>query len=508
MAKLATAFDLALPPSDPGVPAYRWLYASLRAEMLSGRLRPGARLPSTRDLASQFGLARGTIVNAFEQLKSEGYVEGSVGSGTYVSKVLPEKLLHVSSGHVASRHAAKLAVPRKRQPAVSDYGRRAKLFGGYENRPTRAFRANLPALDLFPMTLWTKITLRCLRRLSRRHLMGCDPLGYIPLRQAVAEYLSRSRGVRCVPEQVAIVSGVQEALDLTARLLLNPGDRVCVENPGYPGAILVFQAFRARIFAAEVDDEGIGVRQLPSQGVRLIYVTPAHQFPLGTTMSLARRLQLLEWARNSGTVIFEDDYDSEYRYSGRPIPALQGLDGSGLVLYAGSFSKVLFPALRLGYVVIPFDLLPHFEAIQSLTFRHAPLLEQVVLSDFITEGHFGRHLRRMREVYADRLSVLLEEARLKLAGLLEISGVEAGLQTAGWLGGGIDAESAAAAAAKRNVGVTPLSRYSHGRAVPEGLQLGFAAVDTREIRRGVRDLAIALEGERKAVHRGSQKSRR
>ncbi len=266
MAKLATAFDLALPPSDPGVPAYRWLYASLRAEMLSGRLRPGARLPSTRDLASQFGLARGTIVNAFEQLKSEGYVEGSVGSGTYVSKVLPEKLLHVSSGHVVSGHAAKLAVPRKRQPAVSDYGRRAKLFGGYENRPTRAFRANLPALDLFPMTLWTKITLRCLRRLSRRHLMGCDPLGYIPLRQAVAEYLGRSRGVRCVPEQVAIVSGVQEALDLTARLLLNPGDRVCVENPGYPGAILVFQAFRARIFAAEVDDEGIAVRQLPSQG--------------------------------------------------------------------------------------------------------------------------------------------------------------------------------------------------------------------------------------------------
>ena len=251
--------------------------------------------------------------------------------------------------------------------------------------------------------------------------MGCDPLGYIPLRQAVAEYLSRSRGVRCVPEQVAIVSGVQEALDLTARLLLNPGDRVCVENPGYPGAVLAFQAFGARIFAAGVDDEGIEIRQFPAHGVRLIYVTPGHQFPLGTTMSLARRLQLLEWARKSGAMIFEDDYDSEYRYSGRPIPALQGLDDSGSVLYAGSFSKVLFPALRLGYVVVPFDLLHHFEAIQSLTVRHAPLLEQLVLTDFITEGHFGRHLRRMREVYAERLSVLLEEARLRLAGLLEIS---------------------------------------------------------------------------------------
>jgi len=508
MAKLAAAFELSLPPRDPSVPAYRWLYASLRADILYGRLRPGARLPSTRDLADQYELARGTIVNAFEQLKSEGYVEGSVGSGTHVSKVLPEKLLHVRSGSVASGQTAKGVVHGKRQTVISHYGRRAKLFAGYENRPIRAFRANLPALDLFPTTLWTKITLRCLRRISTRQLMGCDPLGYIPLRQAVAEYLSTSRGVRCVPEQVAIISGVQEALDLTARLLLNPGDRVCVENPGYPGALQAFQAFRARIFAAGLDDEGIEIRQLPSKGVRLIYVTPGHQFPLGTTMSLARRLQLLEWARESGAVIFEDDYDSEYRYSGRPIPALQGLDSSGLVLYAGSFSKVLFPALRLGYVVIPVDLLHHFEATQSLTVRHAPLLEQLVLTDFITEGHFGRHLRRMRAVYAERLSLLLEEARLRLAGLLEISSVEAGLQTAGWLCGGIDAESAAAAAAKRNVDVTPVGRYSQGKVVPEGLHLGFAALDLKEIRRGVRELGIALEGERKAFHRGSQSARR
>ena len=209
-------------------------------------------------------------------------------------------------------------------------------------------------------------------------------------------------------------------------------------------------------------------------------------------MSLARRFQLLQWAQKSGAVIFEDDYDSEYRYSGRPIPALQGLDESGLVLYAGSFSKVLFPALRLGYVVIPSGLVQQFEAIQSLTLRHAPLLEQLVLTDFITEGHFARHIRRMREVYAERLSVLLEEARLRLAGLLEISPVEAGLQTAAWLCGGIDAESAAVAAAKRNVDVTPLNRYSQGTLAGEGLQLGFAALDVKEIRRGVRELALAL----------------
>jgi GntR family transcriptional regulator / MocR family aminotransferase len=487
MAKQTTAFEIALPARSPKLPAYRWLYQSLRAEILGGRLRSGIRLPSTRDLAVQYGLARGTIVNAFEQLKSEGYIDGSVGSGTYVSKVLPEKLLQV-----ASQQAPGPAVRRSRRPAVSDYGRRTKLFGGYENRPIYAFRANLPALDLFPITLWTKITMRCLRRISTRQLMGCDPLGYKPLRQAIAEYLSVSRGVRCVPEQVAVVSGVQEALDLAGRLLLQPGDQVCVENPGYPGAALAFQAFGAKILAAGVDEQGIKLSQPRSQNVRLVYVTPGHQFPLGNTMSLARRFELLEWAKKSRAMIFEDDYDSEYRYSGRPIPALQGLDKSESVLYAGSFSKVLFPALRLGYVVVPTGLLQYFEAMQSLTVRHAPLLEQLVLTDFITEGHFARHVRRMREVYAERLSVLLEEARWRLAGLLEISSVEAGLQTAAWLCGGFDAESAAVAAAKRNVDVIPLSRYSQGTLAREGLQLGFAALDVKEIRRGVRELALAL----------------
>jgi GntR family transcriptional regulator / MocR family aminotransferase len=487
MAKQAGVFELVLPPRRLKLPAYRWLYESLRAEILGGRLRRGMRLPSTRDLAVQYGLARGTIVNAFEQLKSEGYLDGSVGSGTYVSHVLPERLLQV-----ASRPAPRAAVTRNRQPPISHYGRTAKLFSGYENRPIRAFRANLPALDLFPIPLWTKITLRRLRQISTRQLMGCDPLGYEPLRQAIAEYLSVSRGVRCSPEQVAVVSGVQEALDLAARLLLQPGDQVYVENPGYPGAALAFQAFGAKILPAGIDEHGIKLPQLLSQPVRLIYVTPGHQFPLGTSMSLARRLELLEWAQQSRAMIFEDDYDSEYRYSGRPLPALQGLDQNASVLYAGSFSKVLFPALRLGYVVVPAGLVHYFEAMQSLTVRHVPLLEQMVLTDFISEGHFARHVRRMRGVYAERLSVLLEEARLQLADLLEISPVEAGLQTVAWLSGRIDAESAALAAARRNLDVIPLNRYSHGPLRRSGLQLGFAALDVKEIRRGVKELARAL----------------
>jgi GntR family transcriptional regulator / MocR family aminotransferase len=286
---------------------------------------------------------------------------------------------------------------------------------------------------------------------------------------------------------------VQEALDLVVRLFLNPGDRVCMENPGYPGAAIAFKAAGAKVSAIRVDEEGMQVQVASMRGARLVYVTPGHQFPVGVTMSLARRLRLLEWAGKSGALILEDDYDSEYRYEGRPVPALQGLDRHGLVLFTGSFSKVLFPSLRLGYLVVPSDLVDYVSATVSVTSRHAALLEQAVLCDFITQGHFGRHLRRMREIYAERLSVLLESARENLSGLLEISGVEAGLQTAGWLPSGLDGESVAARAAKQEVEVTPLSRYNHGRIAREGLQLGFAAVDVKEIRRGVRDLALALE---------------
>jgi GntR family transcriptional regulator/MocR family aminotransferase len=267
-----------------------------------------------------------------------------------------------------------------------------------------------------------------------------------------------------------------------------------MEEPGYPGASVVFRAVGAKICPVPVDDEGLamerGIRRW--RRARLVYVTPAHQFPLGVTMSLRRRLALLEWARRSGTLIFEDDYDSEYRYSGRPIPALQGLDRSGVVIFAGSFSAVLFPALRLGYLVVPAEMVDVFAAAESVSTHHPPLLEQAVLCDFIAEGHFARHIRRMRELYAERLAVLLEGAREKLSGLLEISGVEAGLQTVGWLKSGIGAERAARAAAEKDVEVVPLSRYASGHARKDGLIFGFAAVDPNEIRRGVDALATAL----------------
>jgi GntR family transcriptional regulator/MocR family aminotransferase len=490
--KRTTTFELTLPARDQTISAYRWLYAALRDEILAGRLRPGARLPATRDLATRYQLSRGTVVTAFEQLRSEGYIEGSIGSGTYVSAVLPDDLLNVARGAQATPGSSR---PPRRH--LSSFARRVRgdvsepLF---EPRPVRAFRANLPALDQFPTTLWAHLAARRMRNASASLLIGCGPMGYEPLRRAVAEYLSASRGVHCAPEQVCIVSGLQEAIDLTARLFLNPGDRVCVENPGYPDAANLFAAAGVRVSTLSLDDEGIKVPEGRSRDARLIYVTPGHQFPTGITMSLARRFALLDWARSAEALIFEDDYDSEYRYAGRPVPALQGLDRDGLVLFAGSFSKVLFSSLRLGYLVVPPDLVDYIAAAKYVATRHAHVPGQAVLCDFITQGHFGRHLRRMREIYAERLNVLLEESRTRLAGLLEISPIEAGLQTVGWLADGIDGEIATTAAAARGLEVIPLSRYWSGRGAREGLQLGFAALDAHEIRRGVRELAMTLEG--------------
>jgi GntR family transcriptional regulator / MocR family aminotransferase len=485
MTKTTTPYDLTLPERDKATPAYQWLCTALRGDILEGRLAPGARLPATRDLARQHGLSRGTVVSAFDQLKAEGYVEGTVGSGTYVSRILPDDLLQVRRDE---RRGPAQRLNRSRN--LSAFAGRIKLIPAFGRRAARAFRANQPALDLFPTTLWAKVAARRLRKVSPELLLGCEPMGYAPLREAVAEYLNTSRGVKCEAQQVAIVSGAQEAIDLTARLFLNPADRVCVEDPGYDGAVRVFESLGAHIVPNALDGEGMVV---PSTSGRLAYLTPGHQFPTGVTMSLPRRLTLLEWARANNVMIIEDDYDSEYRYAGRPVPAMQGLDRHGLVLFIGSFSKVFFPSLRLGYLVVPPDLVDHVAAAISMTSRHAPLLNQAILADFIREGHFGRHIRKMRQVYATRAGVLTEEVRRHLKGVVEVTGVEAGLQTVGWLNDGIDGLDLARAAAKRSVEVIALSTYCRSAMLKEGVQLGFAAVDEEEIRRGVRDLALAIE---------------
>jgi GntR family transcriptional regulator/MocR family aminotransferase len=503
MAKTTAPFVFVLPPRPTGSTAARWLYESLRAAILEGRLALGSRLPTTRELAKDYGLARGTVVTAFENLKAEGYVNATVGSGTYVACVLPESLLVAprASGSRGSK-ASPPAPPARRLSAV---GRSVRPLFGYPDGPTRAFRIGQPALDLFPTTLWAQVASRRLRLASAKLLLGCGPMGYEPLREAVAEYLVTSRGVNCTSGQVAIVSGTFDAMGLVVRLLLDPADaRVAFEDPGYGGMRRALESFGVTIVPVPVDGEGLVVDAKRMKNVRLVYVTPAHQHPMGFSMSVTRRLALLEWAAGNGATIFEDDYDSEYRYCGPPMPALQGLDRRGLVVYSGSFSKVLFPSLRLGYVVVPPDLVDPFAALMSVTQRHTHALDQAVLADFITGGHFGRHIRRMREVYAERSAALMESAKEHLAGRLEVCSIEAGLQKVGWLPAGIDGQAVARAAARRDLEIMAFVPPGKGGEVQHALQLGFAAVDAKEIRRGVRELRKAID---EVAHPGSPRRR-
>ena len=489
MARKTTSLPLGLQASATDTPLYRGLYEQLRSAILEGRLRPGSRLPATRDISQTHNLSRTTVLAAFEQLKSEGYVEGRTGSGTYVSQVLPEQLLQAQGTRDQSR------LPH-RAIRLSAYAKRLRPFREVVMGPVRAFRANQPALDLFPTTLWAQVAARRLRRASAQVLAGGETLGYQPLREVVADYLNTSRGVHCSAEQVLIVSGALEGLDRTARLVLDPDAPAWLEEPGYPSAAAVLRAAGARICHVPVDHEGLdferGLRRWPRP--KLVYVTPAHQFPLGVTMSLRRRLALLEWARKTGVLIFEDDYDSEYRYSGKPVPALQGLDRSGVVVFGGSFSAVMFPSMRLGYLVVPTEMIDVFAAAQSVNKHQPPLLGQAVLCDFIREGHFARHIRRMREVYAERLEVLLEGTSRKLGGLIEISNVEAGLQTIGNLKEGFSADRIVEMAAKRQVELKSVSQYYAAKDKPtNGLVLGFAAVEPKELQRGVEELAQLLK---------------
>jgi GntR family transcriptional regulator/MocR family aminotransferase len=488
----ASSFELILPPRPDGVPSFHWLRNALRTEILNGRIPPGRKLPASRELARQYRLSRGTILAALDELQGEGYLEGRRGSGTYVSQILPEHLL--PSQQVAEEESG----AAQRGPHLSDFATRVRPFRLEVKPENSAFRTNLPALDLFPTTLWAQLSARRLRTASTRDLLGCEAQGYLRLRQAIADYAHASRGIQCSAEQIMIVSGVQEGLDLASRLLLNPSDKVLVEDPGYQGAYAVFGAVGARIVSMPLDAEGAAPKEADFRSCRLVYVTPGHQYPVGMTMSLQRRLQLLAWAKKYNTPIFEDDYDSEFRFSGRPIPAMQGLDHGGKVIFCGSFNKVMFPSLRLGYLVVPRNLVEVFARTKAMTTRHQSLLDQAVLCDFIEQGHLGRHLRRMRKIYEERFSILREAAEEHLGEYLEIANIEAGLQTIGRLRigpstEGISAETVAQRAALQDIDVVPLSRYRHTASIPEGLQIGFAAVQEKEIHRGVLKLATIFE---------------
>jgi len=483
--------DIPLPTSSDTQELWRWLYTELRAAILDGRLKRGARLPSTRSLAQQYGLSRGTVSTAFDQLQAEGYTRTEVGSGTYVASGLPDRTFVARS---ATRSAPNLP------PSQATLSKRAQeTLKDIKTLPAthsvgKAFRSYEPAIDLFPVDLWARISARVLRRAPRSLYGQGSTTGYQPLRRAIAEYIGGSRGVRCSPDQVIVTSGAQQALDLLGRLLLDPGDRVWMEDPGYPGACWALRAAGAHIIPVPVDQDGLVVeaaRKLSPQA-KLVYVTPANQFPLGVTMSADRRMELLEWAVSARAWVVEDEYDAEYRYYGRPVAALQSLDRSGSVIYVGTFTKMLFNALRLGFLVVPERLAGAFEAARSLVDRHPPTLDQAILAEFITEGHFGHHVRRMRQTYSERMTVLREAVRKHLGGLLDLTPTAAGMRAVGWLPARVSDKAAARRAQMLGLELTALSTFTMQHSHKPALILGFAGCNPGELRRGASVLAAVL----------------
>jgi len=459
---------------DPRQGLARQLYQTLRERILDGRLPAGARLPASRELAGLLGLSRNTVTRAFDQLYAEGYVEGRVGAGTYVSDC---------GGRV--RQTTMPAGDPDATPALQHLA--AHHLPAPPPGAPRAFRVGVPAFDLFPFETWARLSARFWRKPSPARLGYGDPAGEASLRGLIAAYLRSSRGLHCDPAQIVITCGAQQGISLCAQLLLRPGERVAIEDPGYRAAGEAFALAGAHLHGIAVDAEGLDTEALERLGdCRLVYVTPAHQYPTGVTLSLGRRLQLLEWAERNDSWIVEDDYDGEYRYSGAPLAPLAALDRRGRVIYVGTFGKIAFPALRLGYLVLPPALAQPFARRRALDMRHSEIGTQAVMAEFIAAGHFQRHIRRMRAAARSRRDALLAGWPENVPGCAPLPAVEAGLHLCVRLDSLAREQALLAAAQRAGVELNGLSRYwlpgsdTQGDA-RAGLVLGFAAVPEADI---------------------------
>ncbi len=480
--------ELAFNPPKSEQTLQEWLFGELRSAILDGRLRPGARLPSSRGLALGNRLSRSTVTEAFRRLKLEGYITGLVGSGSYVVENLPDEYFQPIEGQLARRNrvAAKQVGAAATFKKVIPFPSRQR-FGC-------AFQPSRPAVDQFPIDIWTRLTSRVMRRLTPSELVFGDARGDLGLRSEILAHFGPARQVRCDVDRIVMGSGVQQALDLLCRTLLRAGDPVWLENPGYKRARNLFRAAGATIIPVPVDERGLQVEQaidtLPVP--KLIYLTPAHQYPTGAALALDRRFKLLTWAREHGVTIFEDDYDGDFRFSTKPLGSVQGLDTGDCVAYCTSFSKLLFPSLRLGFLVLPDHLVDPILALRNSTDRYLPVVEQKTLAEFMRTGEFGHHLRRMRELYAERWSVFSEVAQNFLSDWLEVQRAECGLQTAAWLSPGISDIIVAESAARERLEVYPLSALYAGEKRRHGFLLGFGAVAPKELRSGAQRLAKLL----------------
>jgi GntR family transcriptional regulator/MocR family aminotransferase len=469
-------------------PLYMQIYDAYRAAIVERRLRSGQQIPSTRTLATELGVSRFPVLNAYAQLLAEGYFESHVGAGTIVSSSLPEQARPIRPNN--ARRAPASSGPRP-------VSRRSSILPADKLPPwslkSGAFSIGEVASDQFPLHIWSNLVARHARNMTARSFHYGDMTGSMFLREMIASYLRTSRSLRCEAEQIMIVSGSQQALELSARVLLDPGSPVWIEEPGYRLTRDVLALAGCTLVPVPVDKEGMnvaaGIRLSPK--ARAAFVTPSHQYPLGVTMSASRRLQLLDWAQASGSWIVEDDYDSEYRYESLPIASLQGLDAHARVIYIGTFSKVLFPSLRLGYLVLPPDLIEKFLIIRRTMDIGPPTFYQEVLAEFIGEGHFARHIRRMRGLYRERRSVLVDSLRRELGPSVEILGAEAGMHLAMTLPHGEPDLAVSERAALQKLWVWPLSP-SYIDKPRQGFILGYGGTSAAEIPRAVRKLRDIL----------------
>lgn len=477
---------------------YDQIYRALRGQILSGRLPAAARVPATRDLAVELGVSRNVAIMAYRQLLDEGYLTARKGAGTFVARELPRPL---------TTAAAPRRPPAARTPApvhLSAYARRVREeseVARFTWEPRRDplpydFRYGPPSFTDFPHETWCRVIARRARRVTIRDLDYGPPEGLPALRAAIADYAGRARAIACTPEQILVVNGSQQALDLAARALVDPGDVVLMEEPHYRGARAVMRAAGAKIETITADEHGLRTEELAQRRTlyRLAIVTPSHQFPTGAVMPLGRRLELLAWARRCGACVFEDDYDSEYRYSGRPIEALAALDDSGCVLYAATFSKVMFPSLRLGYTILPERLVEPLRSAKALMDTGGPSLAQAALVDFIREGHFERHLHRMRTRNASRRAAILQAIERHLGGRAHVSGINAGLHLVLWLRDlpASRARELRMRAARAGVGVYPVAPFYLNPPKEVGLLLGYASLPEKQIAEGIRRLAAVV----------------
>jgi GntR family transcriptional regulator / MocR family aminotransferase len=474
---------LLIPLSKRGEPLFRQVYLGLRQAILDGSFRPGQKLPSTRAIAEQVGVSRTVALMAYEQLLAEGFATGRAGSGTYISRA------------VEVRRQPPLRSP---EVTLSRFGNAAAMASRAIHLPSQAprpkaydFAFGISDVETFPFQAWRRILLRCARKTRVAQLDYASASGSLALREAICTHLRRSRSVVCDRDQVIVVNGSQQALDLIARVFVEPGDTVAVEDPCYQGTREVLRVAGAHSIAVPVDEDGLDPGGLPSKA-KLAFVTPSHQFPTGAILTVGRRFALLEWAKRAGALIVEDDYDGEFHYHGQPLESLQGLDRQGRVIYIGTFSRTVFSALRIGYLICPKGLVETLTAAKWLCDRHTPTLEQEALAEFISSGLYERNLRRVRRRNASRREVLVDAIQKFMQDRVEVSGDGAGAHVVLWPRTRVLEKLVVARALKRGILIYGLTPYYANKPRRPGLLLGYSRLKESEIREGIRRLSEVL----------------